>query len=150
MKKKTGIMFCACALAGAAVLLWIAGGHAVASEAVYPLEKTATWFQRNVSCRIRTLWRRQSYAAENARLRRENDILRMALAETEPEKIPRSRRRLRDGYPLRSSPETERQGPEAFFESARDPSMESRRVPPWRPLMGWSESCPTCHSTHAR
>ena len=83
MKKKTGIMFCACALAGAAVLLWIAGGHAVASEAVYPLEKTATWFQRNVSCRIRTLWRRQSYAAENARLRRENDILRMALAETE-------------------------------------------------------------------
>lgn len=76
-------MLCACALAGAAVLLWIAGGYAVAAEAVYPLEKTATWFQRNVSCRIRTLWRRQNYAAENAKLRRENDLLKMALAESE-------------------------------------------------------------------
>jgi rod shape-determining protein MreC len=83
LEKKTGIMLCACALAGAAILLWIAGGYAVASEAVYPLEKSATWFQRNVSCRIRTLWRRQSYAAENAKLRRENDILRMALTELE-------------------------------------------------------------------
>ena len=83
MEKKTGIMLCACALVGAAILLWIAGGYAVASEAVYPLEKSATWFQKNVSCRIRTLWRRQSYAAENARLRRENDILRMALSEHE-------------------------------------------------------------------
>ena len=83
MEKKTGIMLCACALAGAAVLLWIAGGYAVASEAVYPLEKTTNWFQRNVSCRVRTLWRRQRYAAENQKLRRENDILRMALAEAE-------------------------------------------------------------------
>ena len=91
MEKKTGIMLCACALAGTAVLLWIVGGYAVASEAVYPLERTATWFQRNISCRIRTLWRRQSYAAENAKLRRENDILKMALTETErtrPKKIP--------------------------------------------------------------
>ena len=87
MEKKTGIMLCACALAGAAILLWIAGGYAVAAEAVYPLEKTATWFQRNVSCRLRTLWRRQCYAAENARLRRENDILKMALAEAERRKI---------------------------------------------------------------
>ena len=86
MEKKTGIMLCACALAGAAVLLWIAGGYAVAAEAVYPLEKSATWFQRNVSCRLRTLWRRQNYAAENARLRRENDILKMALAEAERRK----------------------------------------------------------------
>ena len=83
MENKTGIVLCACALAGTAVLLWIAGGYAVASEAVYPLEKSATWFQRNVSCRIRTLWKRQSYAVENARLRRENDILRMALNEFE-------------------------------------------------------------------
>lgn len=53
------------------------------SESVYPLEKSATWFQRNVSCRLRTLWRRQSYAVENSRLRRENDILRMALLDAE-------------------------------------------------------------------
>lgn len=83
MEKQTGIMIGACALACTAVGLWIAGGFAVVAEAVYPLEKSATWFQRNVSCRIRTLWRRQSYAAENARLRRENDMLRMALQEAE-------------------------------------------------------------------
>ena len=83
MEKKTGIMLCACALAGAAVLLWIAGGYAVASEAVYPLEKSATWFQRNVACRVRTLWRRQSYAAENVRLKREVELLRMMLGEME-------------------------------------------------------------------
>ena len=78
MEKKTGIMLCACALVGAAILLWIAGGYAVASEAVYPLEKSATWFQKNVNCRIRTLWRWQSYAAENARLRRELNAMREA------------------------------------------------------------------------
>ena len=76
-------MIGACAFACAAVGLWIAGGVAVAAEAVYPLEKSATWFQRNVTCRLRTLWRRQSYGAENARLRRENDMLRMALQEAE-------------------------------------------------------------------
>lgn len=83
MEKKTGIMFCACALSCAAILLWIAGGYAVASEAVYPIEKSASWFKRNISCRVRTLWKRQSYAAENARLRRENGILRMVVAEFE-------------------------------------------------------------------
>jgi rod shape-determining protein MreC len=76
-------MLCACALAGAAVLFWIAGGFAIASEAVYPLEKSATWFQRNISCRVRTLWRRQSYAAENTRLKREIELLRMILSEQE-------------------------------------------------------------------
>ncbi len=76
-------MLCACALAAAAILLWVAGGYAVASEAVYPLEKSASWFRRNVSCRIRTLWRRQSYAAENVRLKREVDLLRMMLGEME-------------------------------------------------------------------
>ena len=86
MEKKAGIMLCACALAGAAVLVWIAGGYAVASEAVYPLEKSATWFQRNVFCRIRTLWRRQSYAAENVRLKREVELLRMMLSEMERER----------------------------------------------------------------
>ena len=83
MGKKTGITLCVCALAGAAVLFWVVGGFAVASEAVYPVEKSATWFQRNISCRLRTLWRRSSYAAENARLRREIDMLRMSLAELE-------------------------------------------------------------------
>ena len=83
MEKRTGIVIGACALACAAAGLWIAGGFAVASEAVYPLEKSATWFQRHVSCRLRTLWRRQSYADENARLRRENDLLRMALQDAE-------------------------------------------------------------------
>ena len=83
MEKKTGIMLCACALAGAAVLFWIAGGFAVAAEAVYPLEKSANWFRRNVSCRVRTLWRRQCYAAENERLKREIGLLRMMLNETE-------------------------------------------------------------------
>ena len=83
MEKKTGIVIGACALAGAAVGLWIAGGFALAAEAVYPLEKSATWFQRNVSSRLRTLWRRQVYGAENERLRRENEILRMALQEFE-------------------------------------------------------------------
>lgn len=73
----------ACVCACAAVGLWIVGGFAVVAEAVYPLEKSATWFQRNVTCRVRTLWRRQSYAAENARLRRENDMLRMALQDAE-------------------------------------------------------------------
>ncbi len=63
--------------------LWLVGGFAVASEAVYPVEKTATWLQRNVTCRLRALWRRQGYASENARLRRENDILRMALQDAE-------------------------------------------------------------------
>ena len=74
-------MIGAYALAGAAVGLWVAGGFAVAAEGVYPFEKSATWFQRNVSSRLRTLWRRQNYGAENARLRRENDILRMAFQE---------------------------------------------------------------------
>ena len=83
-------MIGACALACAAVGLWIAGGFAVAAEAVYPLEKSATWFQRNVTCRLRTLWRRQSYAAANARLRRENDMLRMALQEAERAAAERS------------------------------------------------------------
>ncbi|MBE6397379.1 MAG: rod shape-determining protein MreC [Lentisphaerae bacterium] len=91
MEKKTGIMLCACALAGAAILLWIAGGYAVASEAVYPLERSATWFQRNVTCRIRTLWRRQSYAAENVRLKREVELLRMVLGEMERTK-PQAKR----------------------------------------------------------
>ena len=85
-------MLCACALAGAAVLLWIAGGYAVAAEAVYPLEKSATWFQRNVSCRIRTLWRRQSYAAENIRLKREVELLRMILGEAD-RNAPRQKRK---------------------------------------------------------
>ena len=59
MEKNTGIVIGACALlASAAVGLWIAGGVALAAEAVYPLEKSATWFQRNVSSRLRTLWRR--------------------------------------------------------------------------------------------
>ena len=76
-------MLGACALACVAVGLWIAGGFAVAAEAVYPIEKSASWFQRHVTCRIRTLWRRQNYGAENAQLKRENDILRMALQEAE-------------------------------------------------------------------
>ena len=79
MEKKTGIIVAASALACAFAALWIAGGYAVAAEAVYPLEKSASWFQRHVKCRIRTLWKRQSCAAQNASLRRENDILRMAL-----------------------------------------------------------------------
>lgn len=83
MERRTGIAVCACALAVAAVGLWTVGGFAVVSESVYPLERSASWFQRNITCRLRTLWRRQSYAAENQRLRRENDILRMALQETE-------------------------------------------------------------------
>ena len=86
MEKKTGIMLCACALAGTAILFWIAGGFAIAAEAVYPLEKSANWFQRNISCRVRTLWRRQNYAAENVRLKREISLLRMMLNEAEREK----------------------------------------------------------------
>lgn len=89
-------MLCACAIAGAAVLFWIAGGYAVASEAVYPLEKSATWFQRNISCRIRTLWRRQNYAAENIRLKREVELLRMMIGEME-------RARAQPGKPVPSS-----------------------------------------------
>ena len=83
MENKTGIVVGACTLACAVVGLWIAGGFAVAAEAVYPVERTATWFQRHVTCRLRTLWRRQNYGAENARLRRANDILHMALQESE-------------------------------------------------------------------
>ena len=66
-----------------AVAFWVVGGFALAAEAVYPVEKSASWFRRNVTSRVRTLWRRQSYGSENARLRRENDILRMALQEAE-------------------------------------------------------------------
>ena len=76
-----------------AVGFWLAGGFAIACEAVYPLEKSATWFQRNISCRVRTLWRRQSYAAENAKLRRENDILLMALQDAERERAAMGRDR---------------------------------------------------------
>ena len=83
MERKTGIVVAACALAGMAVAFWVVGGFALAAEAVYPVEKSASWFSRNVTCRVRTLWRRQNYGAENARLRRENDILRMALQEAE-------------------------------------------------------------------
>lgn len=98
MEKKTGIMLCACALSGAAILFWIAGGFAVAAEAVYPIEKSANWFRRNVSCRVRTLWRRQSYAAENVRLKREIGLLRMMLNESE--------RKSRDGKSeVRAMPE---------------------------------------------
>jgi rod shape-determining protein MreC len=88
LEKKTGIIVAASALACAFAALWIAGGYAVAAEAVYPLEKSASWFQRHVKCRLRTLWRRQSYAAENASLRRENDILRMALQEAGRKSVP--------------------------------------------------------------
>lgn len=69
--------------------LWLLGGFAVASEAVYPVEKSANWFRRHVYSRVRTLWRRQSFGAENARLRRENDILRMALQDFERESAKR-------------------------------------------------------------
>jgi len=83
VESRTGIVVGACAIACAAVGLWVAGGFAIAAEAVYPLERSATWFQRNVTCRVRTLWRRQNYGSENARLRRENDLLRMALQDAE-------------------------------------------------------------------
>ncbi len=79
MTKKTGTAIALGVLAAAAALLWIAGGHALAAEAVYPAERAGTWWQRNVNLRLRTLWRRQNYAVANASLRRENDALKMAL-----------------------------------------------------------------------
>ena len=71
----------------------------MAAEAVYPLEKSATWFQRNVTCRVHTIWRRQSYGSENARLRRENDMLRMALQDAERE-AAENRRSDGSGSPM--------------------------------------------------
>ena len=71
-------------LTGALALLtafWLVGGRAAAAEAVYPVERSCGWFSRNVASRARALWRRQSLGAENARLRRQVEALRMALAE---------------------------------------------------------------------
>lgn len=75
-----------CALAGAAAVLWFLGGRALVAEGVYPLEKTVPWFRRHVTCRLRTLWTRQSLAASMQSLRRENEALRMRLAEIDRER----------------------------------------------------------------
>ena len=81
MKKEKGILLVVGALALLAAF-WLLGGRAVAAEAVYPVERAHSWFARHVVPRARALWRRDRLSAENARLKRQVEVLRMALAET--------------------------------------------------------------------
>lgn len=64
-------------MAVAALGLWLVCGRGVAKEAVYPIENGRAWFSRTVSVRVKGLFHGAEAAAENLRLRRELDSLRM-------------------------------------------------------------------------
>lgn len=79
MTGRTGII--AACLALAALGLWLACGRSAAKEAVYPVENGRLWLGRAVGTRLGGLFRGARAAAENRRLKDENDALRMVRGE---------------------------------------------------------------------
>ncbi len=79
MTGRTGII--AACLALAALGLWLACGRSAAKEAVYPVENGRLWLGRAVGTRLVGLFRGARAAAENRRLKDENDALRMVRGE---------------------------------------------------------------------
>lgn len=79
MTGRTGIIAAGCALA--ALGLWLACGRSAAKEAVYPVENGRLWLGRALGARLDGLFRGARTAAENRRLRDENDALRMVRGE---------------------------------------------------------------------
>ncbi len=75
MTGKTGIIAAGGALL--ALVLWLVCGRVVAKEAVYPIENGRSWFSRTVGVRIGGLFSGAATAAENQRLKQENESLQM-------------------------------------------------------------------------
>lgn len=81
MTGRTGII--AIGVAVCALALWLLCGRSAAAEAVYPVENGASWFTRHVGRRVSAVFSRVSAAAENDRLKREVDSLRMVCNDVE-------------------------------------------------------------------
>ncbi len=81
MTGRTGII--AAGLALAALGLWLACGRSAVQEAVYPVENGRLWVGRALGTRLKGLFRGARVAAENRRLKDENDALRMVRAEAD-------------------------------------------------------------------
>lgn len=79
MTGRTGII--AACLALAALGLWLACGRSAVKEAVYPVENGRYWLGRAVGTRLGGLFQGARVAAENRRLKDENDALRMVRGE---------------------------------------------------------------------
>ena len=101
MKKFAGII--ALALALAAVGIWVAGGRAIAAEAIYPVERAALAVERGFLARARALFSRNSLSAENSDLKEKLSLLETVRDDNE--RLARENDRLRRllEYPARSS-----------------------------------------------
>ena len=75
MTGKTGIIAAGGALF--ALVLWLVCGRVVVKEVVYPVENGRSWFSRTIGVRVSAIFREAATAAENQRLKQENDSLRM-------------------------------------------------------------------------
>ncbi len=75
MTGKTGII--AACVAVIALGLWLACGRGAVKEAVYPVENGRSWLSRTVGTRVAGFFKGGQVAVENARLKIENDALRM-------------------------------------------------------------------------
>ena len=81
MTGRTGIV--AACVAVAALGLWLVCGRSAVKESVQPIENGRTWFARSVWSRVRGVFQGASACAENIRLRRELDELRMVRADAQ-------------------------------------------------------------------
>lgn len=79
MTGRTGIIAACGALL--ALVLWLVCGRTVAKEAVYPVENGRSFFSRTVGVRLGGIFKGAATAAENQRLKQENDSLRMVRAD---------------------------------------------------------------------
>lgn len=75
MKRKTGTAYVVAIVC--AFVLWFWCGRNVVAEAVYPVENSVGWFQRNVVVPLKGFFTAGLVARENERLRREVSELRM-------------------------------------------------------------------------
>lgn len=79
MTGRTGII--AACLALAVLGFWLVCGRSAVKEAVYPVENGRLWLGRAVGTRLGGLFQGTRMAAENRRLKDENDALRMVRGE---------------------------------------------------------------------
>lgn len=79
MTGRTGII--AACLALAVLGIWLVCGRSAVKEAVYPVENGRLWLGRAVGTRLGGLFHGARVAAENRRLKDENDALRMVRGE---------------------------------------------------------------------
>lgn len=75
MTGRTGII--AACVAVLALGLWLVCGRGVVQDAVQPVENGRVWFVRSVGTRLKGFFGGAAQAAENQRLRDENEALRM-------------------------------------------------------------------------